>query len=275
MRKSNRKQRKSLKRGPEGMLARMLVSAVLVFGMFMTSTLTCYAASGTGEVYRNPETGYKVIIEDDAELFTEQEQADLAETMKEITAYGNVALKTVEKNKRTAADYAGNYYQSVFGKASGTLFLIDMDNREIRIHSDGKMYQIITTGYANTITDNVYRSASLEKYYLCASEAFEQINSLLRGQKIAQPMKYVSNLLLAVSLAFLINFAVMTWLTRVKSPRRNELLANVKKEFDYTIPTATLLNQTRTYSPGGSGGGHGGGRVGGGGRSGGGGGHRF
>lgn len=51
------------------------------------------------------------------------------------------------------------YYIGALG-CMGTVFAIDMDNRNIWIHSDGAVYQVVTKGYADTVTDNVYRYAS-------------------------------------------------------------------------------------------------------------------
>lgn len=236
--------------------------------------MVCYAKPA----YVNPDTGYQTVIEDDAELLSEEEEAALQELLEEITAYGNVAFKTIDSNYMSTENYARSYYKDMFGTASGTLFLIDMDNRIIWIHSDGAVYKVITTAYANTITDNVYRYASDEEYFVCAQKAFEQMLSLLQGQKIAQPMKYISNGLLAIILALLLNYGVVCVFAGAKKPGKKKMMENVPIQFSYTKPLAVFTHQTRTYNPvssssGGGGGGSSGG--GGGGRSGGGGGHRF
>ena len=236
--------------------------------------MVCYAKPA----YVNPDTGYQTVIEDDAELLSEEEEAALQELLEEITAYGNVAFKTIDNNYMSTENYARSYYKDMFGTASGTLFLIDMDNRIIWIHSDGAVYKVITTAYANTITDNVYRYASDEEYFVCAQKAFEQMLSLLQGQKIAQPMKYISNGLLAIILALLLNYGVVCVFAGAKKPGKKKMMENVPIQFSYTKPLAVFTHQTRTYNPvssssGGGGGGSSGG--GGGGRSGGGGGHRF
>lgn len=236
-----------------------------------------------GDIYQNPDTGYRVVLEDDAQLLTKQERAELADIMKEITEYGNAAFKSIEDNDTSAGAFAASYFRANFGTDSGTLLLIDMDNRKLWIHSDGAVYRIITTAYAETVTDNIYRYASKEEYFTCASECFSQIAALLRGQKIARPMKYISNLLLALCLALLFNFWLMNCLTRTKKARQEELLGNIQRGFSCTKPTAVFINKTKVYDPvssdsGSSGGSSGGGSSSGGsssGSSGGGGGHSF
>lgn len=231
--------------------------------------------------WRNQETGYQVIVEDDAGLLSEEDKSTLALEMQEITAYGNAAFKSISYNAYSASYFAGNYYHEIFHQESGTLFLIDMDNREIYIFSDGAVYRTITTAYANTITDNVYRYASNGDYYSCASHAFQQINSLLAGRKIAQPMKYISNALLALILAALFNYFLVRILSGTSKPGTNEVLNSISTDFAFVHPRLTRTRQTKVYSPpsssGGGGGGHsGGGHSGGGGHSsGGGGGHQF
>lgn len=233
-----------------------------------------------GTAYTNPDTGFYIIMEDDAELLTDAECEELAATMQKITEYGNVAFKTVNTNSSSAENLARNFYRQKFGSESGTLFLIDMDNRKIWIYSDGVVYQTITTAYANTITDNVYRYASDGDYFGCANEAFQQIFALLQGNRIAQPMKYISNALLAVILALLLNFGLISYYMRITKPRNSEILDSIQKKFEYTKPIASFTHETKVYDPvstdsGSSGGGGSSSGGSGGHSSGGGGGHSF
>lgn len=255
-------------------LRKLLMSFLLCIGVFMTNVSTCVAEEASPT--------YRLVIEDNAELLTEEQEAALAEIMKDISAYGNVAFVTVAENASSAESFARSFYQMQFGTDSGTVFLIDMDNELIWIHSDGAIYKVITTAYANTITDNVYRYASGEKYYECAAEAYRQIFALLEGQKIVQPMKYISNALLAMILALLINFGLVCYFTRIKKPSESEILRNIEKRFKSTKPTAVFTHESKVYDPvesgsGGSSSGGGGSRSSGGSSSssGGGGGHRF
>lgn len=243
---------------------------LLVFGL-------SFDAKAASITLSNQETGYLVIVEDDADLLSDEEEEQLALEMQEITAYGNVAFKSISYNEHSASYFAREYYHETFHQESGTLFLIDMDNREIYIFSDGAVYQTITVAYANIITDNVYTYASDGDYYSCASKAYHQIYTLLSGQKIAQPMKYISNALLALILAALINYFIVRLLSGSSKPGTSEILNSISTKYAFVHPNMTLTNQTKVYSPpsssgGGGGGGHSGG---GGGHSGGGGGHRF
>ena len=251
-----------------------------------THTSNTAAGSGTdnadrnsGTVYTNSETGYSVIIEDDASLLSNDEKIQLAETMKDITPYGDVAFKSIDYNPYSTETYIERYYNSIFGTGSGTVFLIDMDNRNIWIYSDGSIYSTITTAYANVITDNVYTYASDKDYFTCANKAFIQEAALLHGRRISQPMKYISNALLAIAIAILINYFIVRQTSRVRKASDNEIVNGVFANNAFNNVSVNFIRQTRTYSPrssssSGSSGGHSGG-GGGGGHSGGGGGHSF
>ena len=221
----------------------------------------------------NPDTGFEVIIEDEAELLSDAEESALAQKMAEVTPYGHAAFVSVDSNYTSAGSYAEDCYYGFFGYESGTLFLIDMDNREIYIYSDGDVYKTITKSYANTITDNIYTYASDAEYFACAYKAFEQIVTLLEGNKIAQPMKYASNAFLALLLALLINYFVVKLTSAAKKPTERELLEATKHRCSLANASAVHTHTTKKYDPPSSSSSGGGGSRGGGG--GGGGGHSF
>ena len=261
----------------------LLLSLALLLGLPNTtwassdidSDVTTPAAT---YVSHNEETGYYIYIDDWADLLTDAEESELLETMEPITAYGNVAFVSISMNPTYSTErYAKDYYQEHFGYSSGTVFLIDMEERYIWIHSDGEIYRTVTKSYATTITDNVYSYASREDYLTCASKGFEQINTLMEGRHIAQPMKYISNALLAIAIALLINYFVVRMSSRSRKASTSQLIDGTYYKTEIKNPRTEFIKQTRRYSPqsrSSSGGGGGGGRSGGGG-GGGGGGHRF
>lgn len=261
-----------------------LLTGIIFFLLFSLNSFQAQAAISASassntpetEIWENTETGYRVILEDDAALLDQSEKEQLSLKMQAITDYGNAIFKSIDYNPYSTSYFAEDFYHERIGTNSGCLFLIDMDNREIYIFSDGAVYKTITSSYADTITDNVYRYASKADYFGCALEAFAQIHTLLSGQKIAQPMKYISNLLLALILAALINYFVVRISSGTAKPSDRELLQSVSTRFAFTNPQMQLTHQSKVYSPPSNGGSGGGGRSGGGGgRSGGGGGHRF
>lgn len=228
---------------------------------------------------KNETTGYSIVIEDDANLMSEEELSKLQEEMQPLTEYGNIIFKSISQNYTSAENYAADFYHDKFSLDSGTILLIDMDTRYIYIFSDGSNYQSITDDKATIITDNIYQYASDGQYYECASQAFEQIYTVLKGGKIAEPMRHTSNILIALTVAFFLNFFVVLASTKTKKASQKEILSKAIVNFNASDITVNKNGQRRKYSPpqsssgGSSGGSHGGG--GGGRSSGGGGGHRF
>ncbi len=226
--------------------------------------------------YSNEETGYQVVLQDDADLLSDQEEELLCETMEKITEYGSVAFVSSSEENVDTVVTAKLYYRNYFETESGTLFFVDMYNRELYIFSDGEVYQTISRGMANTITDNVYRMASAGNYYECAEEVYQELFTLLGGGKVPMPMKYISNALLALILSVLINYLLVRRWNREKAATDRQIMDAVISSCAVSNSTMKKTHTTmeRIESSGSSGGGGGGG-GGGGSSSGGGGGHSF
>lgn len=240
-----------------------------------------------------PETEYNssvvspedlIVIRDNADLLTEEEEQKLYSRMLPITQYGGAAFFTNSDYVKSTEDYARARYRELFGKKSGTIFVIDMYNRYIYIFSDGKIYNTVTKAKAETITDNVYMYARRGEYYGCAARTFDQIAAILDGNQIPQPMKHISNALISIAFSLVAVFIAANRRTRMQ--KEDELQTYdemVRRRFDMgPLVASTLIETKRTAhyesSSGGGGGGSsggGGGGGGGGGSSGGGGGHGF
>ena len=223
---------------------------------------------------------HQIIISDEEDLLSAEEENMLKIKMEEVSEYGNVAFVSVSQYDDTGT-YAKQLYRQLFKRDSGFLFLIDMGRRNIWIYCDGAIYRTIDKAYANTITDNIYRYAKNGDYYNCAYSAFDQALTLLKGGRIAQPMKYISNALIACVCALLVNFFLLT----VQRKKDEDIIARAAPALTTLIGVNILskkitASRSRKHveyssSSGGGGGGFSGGGGGGGGSSGGGGGHSF
>jgi len=225
-------------------------------------------------------SSYRLVIDDREDLLTASEENMLQIKMERIRQYGNVGFVTVSQFSSTDT-YTKNLYRDLFGRESGMLFVIDMGRRNIWIFCDGAIYRIINKSYANTITDNVYRYASKGQYYDCAYNVFDQAEILLEGGRISQPMKYISNALIALVLAILGNFIFLV-IQRGESIANPDTIAKAMSSgvavgIVSKVMTKSKKSRHVESSGGGEGGfsGGGGGGGGGGGSSGGGGGHSF
>ena len=254
-------------------------------GLFFASSLLAVFTFGLEAraydsffVYTNPDTGYVVYMNDECGLLSSEEEQQLISDMIPLTQYGNAGFLSGENYSESTAKYSSRMYSSLFGSESGTLFVIDMGQRELYIKSNGAISRTVSNAYSNTISDNIYRYASEGDYYTCASKAFAQVYTLLSGGKIAQPMRYISAALLALILGLMINYLIVRAVSKPRKAGAGEIIDAADVDFRLRDPAAHHVNTTKVYSPVRSSGGGGGSRGGGGGFSrggGSGGGHRF
>lgn len=249
--------------------------------------------------YTDPETGHGLVVWDEADLLTDSEEESLADVMKPALEFGNIMFASDDVYHSDSVQYAAEaHYKEYFGYEGGTCMFIDMDWREIYIFSDGHNLDVINKAKSNSITDNCYKYASDGDYYSCARSCFEQINAVLNGERINEPMKNISNAILAILVGMLICAVIVMGTMRVKRASDKEIIATVQNNLSLAKVNIVKTGESKTkISSGGGGffiggGGSGGGRSGGGfsggggggfsgggfsggGHSGGGGGHRF
>ena len=264
------------------MQGRKRILSALLLALLLLLPLTAFAAE-TGE------RAYSLVIDDEADLLTGAEETDLRTYMEKVLPYGNAAFVTVNENPTSTERLAESKFLEFFGDTSGALLIIDMENRYIQLIADGAVYNTVTKTRCSEIVDKIYTYASKGEYFLCATKAFEQVVRLLEGQRIAAPFRYVTNAFLALCLALLGNFALMSLQRRKKVAPENALkvpvvvnaASSVAKAGVVAAVALKMLSQRKTKHVESSGGGHSGGggggfsSGGGGGFSGGGGGHRF
>ncbi len=269
-----------------------LLRTLTLFALLVTfACVPVLADEYDGENYmyfESDESGYGAYVVDDARLLTEYDRGLLLQDMWEMLPYGNAIFLTLADNpyydgsgnKSAAAKSYAEYYYSYYFPASenGVLFLIDMDTRILWITGAGELQRTITDSFANTITDNVYSYAVDEDYFTCGSKAFSQVVQVLRGQRIARPMKYICNAILALFISFFLNYYLAKRTSKTREASHSEILKNLNNTFSLSNIKLIKTGETRKYSPrssGSSGGGRSGGGGGGGGGGFSGGGHSF
>ena len=128
---------------------------------------------------QNPDTGYAVVIDDEANLLKDEEIGKLSDEMFSLTKYGNIVFLTKDNSSLSSQKIAHDYYYNLFNTDSGTVILINMRERVVYIHSDGENYKSITDDKALSITNNIYRELKNKNYYVGAKKAFSQIQRIL------------------------------------------------------------------------------------------------
>jgi uncharacterized protein len=110
------------------------------------------------------------------------------------------------------------------------------------------MYEVLTSSRANSITNNVRNYLTRGEYYAAAQKAYSQMNSLLHGNRIAQPMKHLSNACIALMVGLML---MLGRVFRTSTTFRKEDMAQMIGATALAFTTAAVVNhgQKREYSP--------------------------
>lgn len=154
--------------------------------------------------YTNPQTGYQALILDDDDLLTADEESALVQKMIPITDYGHIVFWSTSEYTFDEIEQAKNKRYNLYGYESSGIFSINMQVRKVTFQSDGAIYHMVSSSYARSITDNVSHYASSGNYYQCAAEAYDQVLTVLQGNRIAEPMKYISFIVIGLMLSFVL-----------------------------------------------------------------------
>ena len=205
-----------------GMIAALILVLALVLPL---------AGAGAADLEEmNYETGYMLVIDDQAGLLTDAEIAELGEAMMPVTQYASAGFYTVPSGgsiSTSSASKARSWGESTFGGGGVrfTVFIIDMSTRHLDIYASQPLSGVLTAAQENSIADNVYRYASRGQYKTCAAETFSQIDRVLKGEKIATPMKYISNALIALIAAILATYLLISaWIRKEQAVTMPEVV---------------------------------------------------
>ena len=234
----------------------------LLFLLIAVVLMLCFCACGTAVP---PETSGRFRLQDDAKLFTEEEQERIRNSVDKLRKYGNVGVVTRDGKYdlfgETTAKFAQRIYGQWFQTESGVLFVIDMKNRMIYIETDGYIGSFITRGKARTITDNTYGLATAGNYTACAVDSLAQVLDVIEGRKISNKLSRITNAFIAVFVGLLANAFVLVKILQkpVVNVENTEYAVSGNTTFsDYSIKEkdkkVVTIYHTDSYDSYGSGG---------------------
>lgn len=223
------------------------ILTAFVFCLILSASTIPVCASAVSA--SNEETGYVYVLDDSADFLTDSQENSLQKQLYDLTAYCNVAfVTTTEHSKSSTKDFAADYFDDIFGPhANGTIFVIDRCLNEIYLYSDGQAHKIITNSRARSITDNTYTYARDKDYYTCANKTFAQIETLMQGKRIAEPMRYLCSALLAIVAALFLNLFFALWSSRSHKADRRQVMTGLYAQMQIHNPRTQFIRQTRTY----------------------------
>ena len=205
------------------------------------------------ETRTNETTGFKAVLDDSGSLLDAAQYDGVWSAMMPITEHCNVGFYTYGGESREyVANKATDWARKTFGKTCA-LFIIDMATRQLAVWSTDDVLNTLSQAKTYTITDNIYPYASRKQYAACAESAFNQINKVLKGEKVTGPMRYISNGLLAllgaILLAYLFISARMEQEVKVSLPE----IATATAGAGAVIASKTLSRKVRHSSSSGGG----------------------
>lgn len=219
-----------------------------------------YAGEYTGDIKQDTDkakeeikeagSSEKIILDDQANLLTDDQELLLRSDMAPLTEFGNVVFVSISSNQYGNSEtFAREYYRSKFQSADGVLFVIDMQTRQLTLMSRGTLERTLTPSKNTSIVDNVFRLASAGNYYECAKRVFEQAYRLLTGGKIAEPMRYISAAIIALCSSSFIGFMIAYAGFRLKKQNIKETMASNKYHVDILDFDAQKTGQHSVYNP--------------------------
>ena len=201
-----------------------------------------------GLEYKNSSTGYRVVILDEIDLLTASEERQLLDDMMPLTEYGSVAFWSTREDASDELEQARLKRRELFELSSGSIFVINMNLRKVTIQSYGAMYDVITSSRANSITNNVRNYLTRGEYYAASRMAFSQMNSLMHGNRIAQPMKILSNACIALMVGLMLMLQrVFRYASTFRKPSVPQIVGATALAF--TAGAAVCTGSKKRYSP--------------------------
>ena len=232
-------------------LCQRMAGFFLIAVIVLTAIPLACAMNRQDAEYTNADTGYQVVVIDEAELLTEGQQKQIVMAMKPLTQYGHAVLWTTREYYSNEIEQARLKRYSLYGYDSASIFAINMANRKITIQSYGKLYEYIDNSKARSITNNVKNYATRGDYYGCCTNAFAQMYTTANGEKIAEPMKYISYVVISLMAGLII--ALSTAFSQRFNPLRKAYeRAEIKKYGSIIgqLSMAEIKRETHTVSSG-------------------------
>ncbi len=132
--------------------------------------------------------GYDVLIDDSANLFTDEEVDYISTSADDFASLNDFSVAVVTTDDamgKSAMEYADDYYDNLIfdngWSENGMCFLIDMDNREIYVSCAGLCVDEYSDYELDSIIDRGYDCVVNEEYFKCIISMIDEANFLMSG----------------------------------------------------------------------------------------------
>ena len=179
------------------------------------SDITVIPPSLTGSAETDAETkntDYRLYMQDDADLMTDEEEQRLLGVMEGLLPRANVAFLSTRSGGGSTSQKALDYRDNILRlprQIPLILLIIDMQNREIYLFSQGEVEKVVTRSSATAITEEAAVYLKKGNYYLGAEKAFDLTKDLFATRTVSSPMRLAAALIAAPALGLLAAAMVM------------------------------------------------------------------
>jgi len=144
-------------------------------------------------LFSSTALGLENRVFDEANLLSQAEETALQkqiETLVDAYHY-DIVIVTTDSNPTTPRRFADDYYETGgFGtdeNHSGALFLIDMDNRELYISTEGGMIDVLNDARIERLLDILYEDAAKGQYFSALTAALDRLGGYQPDTSSALP----------------------------------------------------------------------------------------
>lgn len=138
-----------------------------VLWFFVYITVILLTEGKEAEASEGTAADYDRYVVDQADLLTDQEEAEIGsyiEEMSETWKQDYVVVTTDDAEGKDSEEYADDYYDYHGYQENGVLYLIDMDNRNVWISTSGAMIQFLTDSRIESVIDAGYGELKAGNY---------------------------------------------------------------------------------------------------------------
>ena len=207
------------------------------------------------EISSGEPGGYRIIIEDTANLLSAEDEARVLEAMEALSAYGNVVFWS---SNNSVSDPLLALQQYVDRNISSSLdvpsfaFSINMADRKMSLLSRGSLQSYVDSSEANAIRDRNTGYATRGDYGGCAVAIYEDVFNAVHGIYEFSAMRTICGVLLGLGIALLV---VFLYTRKVSLQERGSVITltlNRKYEAQVEVLAETKIRSSRKYRSQGS-----------------------
>jgi hypothetical protein len=191
--------------------------------------------------------GHQAVLKDDAGLFTEKEQKELADMTEDLLRHTSVIFLT-ETGNGTAEDAVKVVYQEQFDQSEPvTAFVLDPKNREFDIVCEGSTEDILSDNQLQKIRKEAYRFFYNNQYMEAFRTSVLYADLSYRYPLAVTVIQILRNLLVSF-LAGILILDLYIWFAYRRRLKHVDLTAGTERKYSLSDAEYVFLGKTKKYN---------------------------